>query len=107
METQTTDLARAAWTAFTAIEAAGGLAEALIGGLVGEAVDRAREALREALTAHDLRIIGVTDFVGDEPPPEVAIADPAQRTAPPDPRLPGADSHCPPLTPIRLEEMAA
>ena len=50
-------------------------------------------------------MVGVTDFAPTEPG-EVEIAahqpTPAQS---PSPRLPGPDSHCPPLTPVRLEDL--
>jgi methylmalonyl-CoA mutase len=111
MEAQTADLAQAAWTAFVAIEAAGGAVAALRDGLIAQAVGRSREALRTAVAAHDFHILGVTDFVADEPPPASAgpaptASTPASRTTGPDPRQPGADSLCPALSPIRLEEMA-
>ncbi len=103
-ETQTDDLAQAAWEAFVAIEAAGGLAEALKGEIVADAVARAREALKGAIDDRAMRIIGVTDFLPHEetaPLVEIAAELPAH-----DGRAPGPDDACPPLAPIRLEEMA-
>lgn len=105
METQTAELARAAWSAFVAIEAAGGLATALNRGLVAQAVDRSRAALKAALADRSLRVIGVTDFVGGDPAPGVTTPPPGPTANRPDTRQPGADSLCPPLTAIRLEEM--
>jgi methylmalonyl-CoA mutase len=105
MEAQTADLAHAAWQAFVAIEAAGGAAAALCAGVVAEAVAASRRTLADAIAARDLRLIGVTDFVAAEPAPEATP--PAPWEGAPDARQPGPDSLCPPLTAIRLEEMAA
>ncbi len=107
VEALTDDLARAAWSAFTAIEAVGGIAEALRGGRIAAAVDADRLALKARIAAGEVKIVGVTDFVGVaaspvEIEPAAAISTPA-----PDPRLPGPDSRCPALTPIRLEALAA
>jgi methylmalonyl-CoA mutase len=107
IEAQTDDLARTAWSHFAAIEAAGGIVEALRSGLVADSVATARATLKEAIAAKTLRILGVTDFRDAKPtPPEI---DSAQVTpaAAPDPRLPGPDSHCPPLPPIHFEDLAA
>jgi hypothetical protein len=52
-----------------------------------------------------MRIIGVTDFLPAEETPQAAAAA-APSSAPPAARQPGPDDACPPLTPIRLEEMA-
>ena len=50
-----------------------------------------------------LRVIGVTDFKSEEAAAEAAF--PPVAAAPP-PRHPGADGACPPLTAIRIEELA-
>ncbi|MDB5479874.1 MAG: methylmalonyl-CoA mutase beta subunit [Caulobacteraceae bacterium] len=105
LEAQTDDLARAAWEAFVAIEVAGGLAAALKGEIVADAVARSREALKGAIDDRAMRIIGVTDFLPAEETPQAAAAA-APSSAPPAARQPGPDDACPPLTPIRLEEMA-
>jgi methylmalonyl-CoA mutase len=105
IEAQTDDLAQAAWEAFVAIEAAGGLAAALKGEIVADAVARSREALKGAIDDRALRIIGVTDF-----PPAEETPSPGPATAAPrahEPRASGPDDTCPPLAPIRLEEMAS
>jgi methylmalonyl-CoA mutase len=108
LEALTTDLARAAWEAFQAIEAAGGLAAALKGEIVADAVSRSREALEGRIADRTLRIIGVTDFIAkDEAIPTEVASGPTAAAPPPDPRLPGPDDACPPLAPIRLEEMAS
>jgi methylmalonyl-CoA mutase len=100
----TEGLARAAWTRFTAIEAAGGVVAALEGGLIAEAVEAAREALETALACGGIRIIGVTDFRGEDA--AGATEGPGQRSpAPPDVGLAGRDSRCPALAAIRLEDL--
>jgi methylmalonyl-CoA mutase len=106
LEAQTDDLARAAWEAFQAIEAAGGLAAALKGEIVADAVARSRETLKAAIDDRVMRIIGVTDFLPAEEIPQTAA--PAAPTASlPNPRVTGPDDTCPLLAPIRLEEMAS
>ncbi len=55
-----------------------------------------------------LSIVGVTDFPDAQPqPPDTEDAAAPTPAVAPDPRLPGPDSHCPALAPIRLEELAA
>ncbi len=105
MEAQTADLARAAWDAFVAIEAAGGLVEALRSGVVAAAVGKSREALRTALADGALRMIGVTDFKSAETTPDPQPADLAPHVTPPDPRQAGDDSRCTPLSAVRIEEL--
>ena len=98
VEALTDQIAREAWTRFQAIEAAGGVIAALTSGLIAAEV-AAANAARPAP-----RIIGVTAFPPDKDAPvevEIAAAKPVQA---PSPRLPGPDSACPPLTPIRLSE---
>ncbi|MBS0363741.1 MAG: methylmalonyl-CoA mutase [Proteobacteria bacterium] len=100
VESLTDQIARAAWTKFQAIEAAGGAVPALQGGRIAEAVDAAKAA-RPA----EPRIIGVTAFPPAQETPvevELAAARPAQTQ--PSARLPGPDSACPPLKPIRIAE---
>jgi methylmalonyl-CoA mutase len=100
LEALTDEIARAAWTQFQAIEAAGGLVAALTAGRIAEGV----EAVRAARPPQP-KIIGVTAFPpAKDTPAEVELA--AARAAPgaPSPRLPGPDSACPPLQPMRLSE---
>jgi methylmalonyl-CoA mutase len=107
LERLTGDLAGAAWSRFQIIEAAGGLVAALESGLIADETAAAREALRGRIAAGEQKILGVTQFRNpDLAPVEVETAVAAPVTAP-DPRLPGPDSHCPPLTPIRFEDLAA
>jgi methylmalonyl-CoA mutase len=101
VEALTDEIARAAWAEFQAIEAQGGLIEALAGGHVAAQVAKANAA-REA--AGKPKIVGVTAF----PPTQAAeievetpVVTPVEA---PSPRLPGPDGHCPPLAPIRLPQ---
>jgi len=96
LEALTDEIARAAWDRLQAIEAAGGVIAALESGLIARDVDAAVAA------RGDPKILGVTVFTPtDAAPVEVDTALPAE---PPESRLPGPDSKCPPLTPVRLSE---
>ena len=107
VEAQTDELARRAWSCIASIEAAGGIVDALRSGAVAEAVAVGRLALQDAIDTRAIRIIGVTDFPDAKPtPPEIVQAQVTPAAAP-DPRLPGPDSHCRPLSPVRFEELAA
>ncbi len=98
VEALTDEIAREAWTRFQAIEAAGGLAAALQSGLVAQAVQTANAARGEP------RIIGVTAFPpAKDTAVEVEIAA-ARAVAAPSPTLPGPDTACPPLKPMRVSE---
>lgn len=98
VEALTDQIAREAWTRFQAIEAAGGIAAALTSGRIAAEVVAANAA-RPAP-----RIIGVTAFPPDKDAPvEVEIAAGKSVDAP-SPRLPGPDSSCPPLAPMRISE---
>jgi len=106
-EALTRELAQAAWASFTAIEAAGGAVEALRSGLIAEEVAAGRSALAARVAAGEMKIVGVTDFAqAPDRTPEVESSTFAPVEAP-SPRLPGPDSHCPALAPIRLEALAA
>jgi methylmalonyl-CoA mutase len=105
-ETLSRDLAREAWARFNAIEAAGGLVAALRDGLVAREVENARGELKQAIATGVLRIVGVTDFRGEETRPAAVDQPPDETTQAPDTRLPGPDSRCPPLAPISLEDLA-
>ena len=94
----TDEISRAAWSKFQAIEAAGGVIAALTSGHIARQVAAANAARPEP------RIIGVTAFPPDKAQPvevEIAAARPVQA---PSPRLPGPDSACPPLAPMRIAE---
>jgi len=100
----TDQIARAAWGGFQVIEAAGGIVKALETGVVADAVNASRDGQAAAYADKSRKILGVTVYPNaDDKVPEVATADPADfAVAGPDPRLPGPDSACPPLTPIRF-----
>jgi methylmalonyl-CoA mutase len=100
----TDQLARAAWDGFQAIEGAGGLIKALEAGLVADAVGATRAAQQADYADKSRKILGVTVFPNaQDTPAEVAAVDPAAfAVAGPDPRLPGPDGACPPLTPVRF-----
>ncbi|MCR5879320.1 methylmalonyl-CoA mutase family protein [Phenylobacterium sp. J367] len=98
IEALTDEIARAAWTKFQAIEAAGGIIAALTSGLIAREVDAANAA-RPAP-----KLVGVNAFPPDkESPVEVDRSEPTAVDAP-SPRLPGPDAACPPLAPIRIAE---
>jgi methylmalonyl-CoA mutase len=104
LEKLTDDLARAAWAEFQAIEAAGGAIAALADGSIASRVAVAREARQAAIAAKAEKILGVTVFPNaDDKPVDVETPDLAAigQGEAPDPRLPGPDGKCPPLTPIR------
>ncbi len=101
VETLTEEMARAAWTEFQAIEAAGGLIEALSSGLVAAEVAKVRATRSAAGTP---KIVGVTAFpVAKEGVVEVERPTPKAVDAP-SARLPGPDGRCPPLASIRLSQ---
>jgi methylmalonyl-CoA mutase len=106
VEALTDEVARAAWDRFQTIEAAGGIVAALEGGLIAAQVAEGRSELAARLAARELKVLGVTDFAPTEAADvEVATHQPTPVKAP-SPRLPGPDSRCPPLTPVRLEALA-
>lgn len=104
LDSLTDQLARAAWGGFQAIEAAGGLVKALEGGLVADAVAKTRAAQEAAFADKSRKILGVTVFPNaDDKTPEVETPDAAAfAVTGPDVRLPGPDSRCPALTPVRF-----
>ena len=104
LDTLTDQLARAAWGGFQAIEAAGGIVRALESGLVTEIVGATRAAQEAAFADKSRKILGVTVFPNSEDKP-AEVATPVIDdfvVDPPSVRLPGPDSHCPPLAPIRF-----
>lgn len=106
IEALTDGLARAGWAAFQTIERAGGVVAALEAGLVAEAVARARGLREDAYADDEAGLVGVTRFPdAKEAPPATEVVDAARFARPaPDIALPGPDSRCPPLTPIRWAE---
>jgi len=106
LESLTGELARAGWASFQAIEAAGGMVMALERGLIAGLAAESRAETAARFSRRESKLVGVTDFVGDDLRP-AEVAEPAARAAAaPSPRLPGPDGHCPPLAPIRLEDLA-
>jgi len=98
IETLTDQIARAAWDRLQAIEAAGGIIAALETGLIARDVDAAVAA------RGDPKILGVTAFPPTaKAPVEVEAGAPAQLD-PAGARLPGPDSRCVALRPMRLSE---
>jgi methylmalonyl-CoA mutase len=104
LDSLTDQLARAAWGGFQAIEAAGGIVKALESGLISDIVGATRGAQEADYADKRRKILGVTVFPNaDDKPAEVARFDLSDFAVdPPSVRLPGPDSHCPPLTPIRF-----
>ena len=106
LEALTDELARAGWAKLQAIESAGGVVRALETGLVAELAAANRAELAARLQRRETRLLGVTDFAAEHLR-AAETAHPAPRAAAaPSPRLPGPDSRCRPLTPIRLEDLA-
>jgi methylmalonyl-CoA mutase len=98
LEALTDEMARAAWAKFQEIEAAGGIVAALESGLIAREVEAAKAARGE------LKILGVNAFPPTaETPVEIERAEPTAVDAP-SLQLPGPDSACPPLKPVRLAE---
>jgi methylmalonyl-CoA mutase len=98
IEALTDQMARAAWAEVQAIEAGGGIVAALSSGHIARGVEAALAA------RPDPKIIGVTAFPpAKETPVEVEIAA-AKAVNAPSTRLPGPDSACPPLRPMRISE---
>ncbi|MDB5466093.1 MAG: mutA [Phenylobacterium sp.] len=98
VEAMTDQIARAAWATFQEIEAAGGLITALQSGRIARDVEAANAARPEP------KILGVTVFPPDRDSPVEVERPTATPVDAPSPKLPGPDSHCEPLRPIRLSE---
>ena len=98
IEAMTDQMARAAWAEMQTIEAVGGFIAALTSGQIARQVAAANAGRPEP------RIIGVNAFPPDRDQAvevEIAAARPVEA---PSPRLPGPDSLCPPLAPMRIAE---
>ncbi len=106
IEAMTDELAHAGWSAFQAIEADGGPLAALSSGRIAAEVANSLEARRAAIADKTDKIIGVTVFPStDKTPTPVETVDAAAFAVEcPSPRLPGPDSQCTPLKPVRLAE---
>ena len=106
VEGLTDELARAGWSKFQAIEAAGGIVAALESGLIAGQIAETRAELAARLSRRELKVLGVTDFTGEDLRPADVGVPATHTTKTPPPRLPGPDSHCPSLAPVRLEDLA-
>lgn len=106
IETLTNDLAREGWGVFQAIEAQGGIAAALGSGFIATNVEAVRLAREAAVADGALPVLGVTLHPDPGAAPLELPRVKGAAGAPPDPRLPGPDSACPPLRPARTAETA-
>jgi len=104
IEALTDQLARQGWSCFQSIEQQGGLAEALMGGGLAAEVARVRDARDEAVDGGSLPILGVTLY--PEPEPLPIDVEPEVEVTWRDGRLPGPDSRCAPLRPVRISAQA-
>jgi len=104
IEALTDQLARAGWAAFQAIEAEGGLLASLSSGRIAAEAAASLEARRAALADKTNKMIGVTVFPSTDPTPTPVETIAAIGVDAPSPRLPGPDSRCAPLKPVRLAE---
>lgn len=105
VEHLTRDLARKAWGEFQAIEAQGGLAAALEAGRFADGVAHIRARRETDVARRKTGLVGVSEYADLNGAP-VAVDDiEVQRFAKSvDLALPGSDSRCPPLAPMRLAE---
>ncbi len=108
IEDLTSELARAGWDMFRAIEAQGGVARALESGFIATNVEGVRMARAEALADGAAPVLGVSVFPDPgQAPLELDRVDRAAFARPaPDTRQPGPDNHCPVLAPVRMSETA-
>ena len=107
IESLTDQLARQGWRCFQAIERQGGLAAALTSGFIAAEVASVQAAREAAVGEGAWPILGVTRFPDPEPLPVEIEPEPERPAAPPpDIRLPGPDSRCPPLRPVRSSALA-
>jgi methylmalonyl-CoA mutase len=105
IESLTDGLARQGWNQFQTIERQGGIVEALISGQLAAEVAAVCGARDNAIGAGSLPILGVTRFPDPEPlPVEIEASSPPAWL--PDIRLPGPDSRCEPLRPVRFSAAA-
>jgi penicillin-binding protein 1A len=80
-------------------------AEVIVGLMEDQGYLTPEEAAEARAAAGEPRIVGVTAFPPEaEAPIEVEPAPAVKAAAAPDPRLPGPDTTCPPLVPVRLSQ---
>jgi methylmalonyl-CoA mutase len=106
VESLTDQLARAGWAVFQAIERQGGVVRALESGAFQAEVAAVRDRRLQDVARRKAGLIGVSEFPNlSEAVVAVEDADPAVFARPaPTVRLPGPDSGCEPLAPIRWAE---
>ena len=105
VEALSDEFARAGWVQFQAIEAAGGVVKALESGQIADQIGVDRAELAARLARRELKLVGVTDFAAEDLKPAEVATPSAHTASAPSARLAGPDSHCPPLRPIRLEDL--
>jgi methylmalonyl-CoA mutase len=105
VEHLTRDLARKAWREFQAIEGDGGLAAALRAGCIAEAVAQIRTRRAKDVARRKTGLVGVSEYADlNGAPVGVDTVDATRFAKSVDIALPGADSRCTPLAPMRLAE---
>jgi methylmalonyl-CoA mutase len=105
IEALTDQMARQGWAELQALEQRDGVISALASGAIAEAVRWSRHERDAAVAAGETRILGVT--LHPDPDPHPVEVDPVAPSASPEPpALPGPDSRCPPLEPVRLSAAA-
>ena len=106
IESLTDQLARQGWNCFQAIERQGGLLVMLTSGLLAAEVAAVGAAREAAVSEAEMPILGVNRFVDPDPLP-VEVETPSSPPAPlPAAQLPGPDSYCPRLSPVRISTIA-
>jgi methylmalonyl-CoA mutase len=106
-EALSNDIATSAWSRFNAIEASGGILAALRKGHIAKGVEEGLSTLKQTIVSGAARIVGITDFRADDVRPASVEPPQAGEGSAPDVRLAGPDSHCRPLTPVSLEDLAS
>ena len=106
VESMTDQLARQGWSCFQAIERQGGLAAALTSGFMAAEVAAVQAARESAVGEGAQPILGVTRFPDPHPLPVEVEPAPEPPGSLLDGRLPGSDSHCPPLRFYRVSATA-
>ena len=80
---------------------------ALREGLIAEGVQEALSTLKQTIDSGAAKIVGITDFRDEDVRPANVEPPQSGEGSPPDARLSGPDSHCQPLTPVSLEDLAS
>jgi len=105
VEAMSRELAEQGWGVLQAVERQGGAVAALESGFVAANVEGAAKAAQAAAAHAHPGQVGVSRFPDlNEQPVAVEPAGAARAAEAPDPRLPGEDTVCPQLEPIRLSQ---